>query len=57
MFSLFRGAADSTPVAELHMSDDTLVNITAYLLQMNGAKPGNQALTAKTGVPFGSVVE
>jgi hypothetical protein len=39
------------------MSDDTLVNITAYLLQMNGAKPGNEALTAKTGVPFGSVAE
>ncbi|HEX4135228.1 MAG TPA: c-type cytochrome [Bryobacteraceae bacterium] len=57
MFTLFRGAADTTPVAELHMSDDTLVNITAYILQKNGAKPGNQPLEKTTGDLFGSVVE
>lgn len=57
MFSLFRGAADTTPVSELHMSDDTIVDITAYILQKNGAKPGNQPLTAKTSALFGSVVE
>jgi cytochrome c553 len=57
MFTFFRGAADTTPVSELHMSDDTLVNITAYILQSNGAKPGNQSLTAQTGMLFGSVFE
>ena len=57
MFTLFRGAADTTPVSELHMSDDTLVNITAYILRSNGAKPGNQPLTAKTSALFNSVVE
>ena len=57
MFTLFRGAADTTPVSELHMSDDTLVNITAYILQRNGARPGNQPLTAKTSALFNSVVE
>lgn len=57
MFSLFRGAADTTPVSELRMSDDTLVDITAYILQMNGAKPGNQVLTKKTGVVFNSILE
>jgi hypothetical protein len=57
MFTLFRGAADTTPVSELHMSDDTLVNITAYILHSNGAKPGNQPLTAKASALFGSVVE
>ena len=57
MFSLFRGAADTTPVSELHMSDDTIVNITAYILQMNGAKPGNQPLTKTTDAVVSSIVE
>jgi hypothetical protein len=57
MFSLFRGAADTTPVSELHMSDDTIVNITAYILQMNGAKPGNQPLTKTTDAVLSSIVE
>jgi len=57
MFTLFRGAADTTPVSELHMSDDTVVNITAYILQINGAKPGNQLLTAKTSALLDSVVK
>jgi mono/diheme cytochrome c family protein len=55
MFSLFRGAADTTPVAVLHMSDDTVVNITAYILQMNGGTPGNEVLTKTSAVAFGSV--
>ena len=55
MFSLFRGAADTTPVAVLHMSDDTVVNITAYILQANGGTPGNEVLTKTSAVPFGSV--
>jgi len=55
MFSLFRGAADTTPVAALHMSDDTVVNITAYILQMNGGTPGNEVLAKTSAVAFGSV--
>lgn len=55
MFSLFRGAADTTPVATLHMSDVTVVNITAYILQMNGGKPGDEGLTKTSAVTFGSV--
>jgi len=57
LITFFRGAADSTPVSVLHMSDDTLVNITAYILQSNGAKPGNQPLTGKTSTSFGSIFE
>jgi cytochrome c len=57
LFTLFRGAADSTPVSELHMSDDTMVNITAYILQMNGAEPGNQLLYSKQGALLNSLVE
>jgi len=54
-FSLFRGAADTTPVAVLHMSDDTVLNITAYILQMNGGSPGDEFLTKMSAVAFGSV--
>jgi len=57
LFTLFRGAADTTPVADLHMSDDTLVNITAYILRMNGAKSGDQALAKDTAATFASTVE
>ncbi len=57
IFTLFRGAADTTPVSELHMSDDTIVGITAYILQSNGAKPGDQVLTANSSALFHSVVE
>ena len=39
------------------MDDDTLVNITAYVLKMNGAKPGTQPLTRKTSVVVNSTVE
>lgn len=55
MFSLFRGAADTTPVAALHMSDDTVVNITSYILQMNGGAPGSEVLAKSSAVAFGSV--
>jgi mono/diheme cytochrome c family protein len=57
MFVLFRGAADTTPISELHMSDETLVDITAYILQKNGAKAGDRPLTAKSDLLFRSVVE
>ncbi len=57
MFTLFRGAADTTPASELNMSDETLVNITAYILQRNGAKPGNQPLTATTDAVMDSIIE
>lgn len=30
------------------MNDDVVVNITAYVLQMNGAKPGNAPLTRQS---------
>jgi hypothetical protein len=38
------------------MTDDAVVNITAYVLQMNGAKPGAQSLTRKTIAVVNSVV-
>jgi Cytochrome c len=39
------------------MNDDAVVNITAYVLQMNGAKAGAQPLTRKTGVVVNSMVQ
>ena len=37
--------------------DEDIVRITAYVLQVNGAKPGSQALTRDTGTAINSVVE
>ena len=36
---------------------DSLEQITAYILQANGAKPGTQALTRGTAAAVNSVVE
>jgi len=55
LYIFFRGAARSTPAAELKMSDEMLVDITAYLLQKNGARAGGQPLTAQSKVRFDSV--
>ena len=38
------------------MHDETTVDITAYVLQVNGAKPGTQLLTRATGVIVNSTV-
>jgi hypothetical protein len=57
LFTLFRGAADTTPVSELNMDDETLINITSYILQRNGARPGTQPLTAGSPAIFQSLVE
>jgi hypothetical protein len=40
-----------------NVDDNTAVNITAYVLKMNGAKPGNQPLTRATNVVINSVVK
>jgi hypothetical protein len=37
--------------------DEDIVRITAYVLQMNGAKPGSQALTRETATAVNSVIE
>jgi hypothetical protein len=37
--------------------DEDIVRITAYVLQVNGAKPGSQALTRETGAAINSAVE
>jgi cytochrome c len=39
------------------MNDDTTVNITAYVLQVNGAKAGTQPLTRTTGVVVNSLIQ
>jgi len=37
------------------MNDETTVNITAYVLQVNGAKAGTEPLTRSTGVIVNSI--
>jgi hypothetical protein len=39
------------------MNDEAVVNITNYVLQMNGAKAGPQPLTRKTSVVANSIVQ
>lgn len=39
------------------MDDDTTVNITAYVLQVNGAKAGTQQLTRTTSAVVNSLVQ
>ena len=39
------------------MNEDVVVNITAYVLQMNGAKPGPQSLTKTTTAVVNSIVQ
>jgi hypothetical protein len=38
------------------MNDETVVNITAYVLQRNGAKPGTQPLTRRTSAIVNDIV-
>jgi hypothetical protein len=37
-------------------TEETFVNLTAYILQVNGAKPGTKPLTAATSVEIQSVI-
>ena len=39
------------------MDDDTTVNITAYVLQVNGAKAGNEKLSRTTSAVINSLVQ
>lgn len=39
------------------MNDDTTVNITAYVLQVNGAKAGTQPLTRTTTAVVNSLIQ
>lgn len=52
----FQEAKFSFDQAGLTDNED-IVRITAYVLQVNGAKPGSQALTRDTPNPVKSVVE
>jgi hypothetical protein len=37
--------------------DEDIVRITAYILQVNGAKPGSRALTRETAAAINSVIQ
>jgi cytochrome c len=53
LISRLRESVDSFPPEG--RDQETAVNITAYVLQMNGARAGNQALTKSSGVVVSSV--
>ena len=47
-----------TPIFQFEgMKEEDIVNITAYVLEVNGAKPGNQTLTKTTAVVINSIIE
>jgi hypothetical protein len=51
--SRIKTAVGGFPPADL--SDETYLNLTAYILQANGARPGAQSLTAATAVEIRSL--
>jgi hypothetical protein len=53
LISRFQETVDSFGLEE---DKETTVNITAYVLQVNGAKPGNRALTRTTDVVVNSAI-
>ncbi|HWY62440.1 MAG TPA: cytochrome c [Rhizomicrobium sp.] len=64
------GAFGRRPVAQLYtfihnsmpfceggsLATDAYVNVVAFILQANGAKPGNEPLTPTTGVKLGDII-
>jgi hypothetical protein len=39
------------------LSEETRLNIMAYILRLNGALPGSQALTESTDVPIHQLIK
>jgi hypothetical protein len=39
------------------LSEETQLNIMAYILQLNGALPGTQPLTRSTDIQIGTLVK
>lgn len=57
LIARFQVTADDPSFQFEGMDDEAVVNITAYILQMNGAKPGAQSLTKTTDATVNSLVQ
>lgn len=55
LIARFQETADDPYFQFEGMNDETTVNITAYVLQVNGARAGTQPLTRTTGVIVSSI--
>ena len=55
LIARFQVTADDPFFQFADMKDETTVDITAYVLQVNGAKAGPQPLTRKTAVLVSSI--
>ena len=55
LYSRIRGAVSGFPPPDYRLDDELYLNLTAYVLQTNGARPGNQALTTATAVEIRSI--
>jgi hypothetical protein len=57
LIARFQATVDDPEFEFQDMKDETTVNITAYVLQVNGAKAGTQPLTRTTGVIVNSSIQ
>ena len=55
LVAFLSAAMPPAPAAPGSLGGQTYLNLAAFLLQANGAKPGTAALTATTSVAIGSV--
>jgi hypothetical protein len=55
LIARFQETVDDPYLQFEDMNDETTVNITAYVLQVNGAKAGTEPLTRATGVIVSSI--
>jgi hypothetical protein len=55
LIARFQETVDDPVLKFEDMNDETTVNITAYVLQVNGAKAGTQPLTRTTGAIVSSI--
>jgi len=55
LIARFQETVDDPVLKFVGMNEETTVNITAYVLQVNGATPGTQPLTRQTNVVVRSI--
>jgi mono/diheme cytochrome c family protein len=55
LYTRIREAVGGFPPPDRRLDEELYLNLTAYILQANGARPGTQALTTATAVEIRSI--
>ena len=55
LYTRIQEAVGGFPPPDRRLDEELFLNLTAYVLQVNGARPGTQALTAATAVEIRSI--